>query len=84
MTAPNKPWSASRPLFWGFATLVLLVGGLGAWSVFTTLSGAIISQGLIEVSQSRQVVQHPDGGVVSAIFAREGDGGRRGRCPDAA
>lgn len=72
MTAPTQPWSAARPLFWGFATLALLVGGLGAWSVFTTLSGAIISQGQIEVSQNRQVVQHPDGGVVSDIFAREG------------
>lgn len=72
MTAPAQPWSAARPLFWGFATLILLVGGLGAWSVFTTLSGAIISPGQIEVSQNRQVVQHPDGGVVSEIFAREG------------
>jgi HlyD family secretion protein len=72
MTTPTQPWSAARPLFWGFATLALLIGGLGAWSVFTTLSGAIISQGQIEVSQNRQVVQHPDGGVVSDIFAREG------------
>jgi HlyD family secretion protein len=72
MTAPSGQWSAARPLFWGFATLAVLVGGLGAWSVFTTLSGAIISHGQIEVAQNRQVVQHPDGGVVSEIVAREG------------
>lgn len=72
MTKPSEPWSAARPLFWGFATLALLVGGLGAWSVFTTLSGAIISHGQIEVSQKRQVVQHPDGGVVRDILVREG------------
>lgn len=72
MTKPAPLWSAARPLFWGFATLAVLVGGLGAWSVFTTLSGAIISHGQIEVSQKRQVVQHPDGGVVREILVREG------------
>jgi HlyD family secretion protein len=65
-------WSAGRPLFWGFLTVALLVGGLGAWSVFTTLAGAIIAQGQVEVSQSRQVVQHPDGGVVAEILVTEG------------
>lgn len=72
MTTPTQPWSAARPLFWGFATLAVLIGGLGAWSVFTTLSGAIISHGQIEVSQKRQIVQHPDGGVVREILVREG------------
>lgn len=72
MTAPVTQWSARRPLFWGFLTLALLVGGLGAWSVLTTLAGAIIAPGQIEVSQNRQVVQHPDGGVVSEILVREG------------
>lgn len=72
MSTPEGRWSASRPLFWGFLTVVLLVGGLGAWSVMTTLAGAIIAPGQIEVSQSRQVVQHPDGGVVLEILVVEG------------
>jgi HlyD family secretion protein len=72
MTEKTETWSAGLPLFWGFLTVVLLVGGLGAWSVFTTLAGAIIAQGQVEVSQSRQVVQHPDGGVVAEILIKEG------------
>ena len=72
MTAPETNWSARRPLFWGFLTLAALVGGLGAWSVLTTLAGAIIAPGQIEVSQNRQVVQHPDGGVIEEILVREG------------
>lgn len=72
MKSSTEPWSAARPLFWGFLTLGLLVGGLGAWSVLTTLAGAIIAPGQIEVSQKRQVVQHPDGGVIEAIMVREG------------
>jgi HlyD family secretion protein len=72
MSGAVRIWSAARPLFWGFATLALLVGGVGTWSVLTTLSGAIVSHGQVEVSQNRQVVQHPDGGVVSEILIREG------------
>jgi HlyD family secretion protein len=72
MNVPLAQWSAARPLVIGFLTLGILVGGLGAWSVFTTLSGAVIAPGQIEVSQSRQVVQHPDGGVVDAILVTEG------------
>jgi HlyD family secretion protein len=72
MSTPDGTWSAARPLFWGFLTIALLVGGLGAWSVMTTLAGAIIAPGQIEVSQNRQVVQHPDGGVVQEILVVEG------------
>jgi HlyD family secretion protein len=53
--------------------LALLIGGLGGWSVLTTLSGAVIAPGQIEVSLSRQVVQHVDGGVVDEILVKEGD-----------
>lgn len=72
MTDPTPKWSASRPLFAGFLTLTLLVLGLGGWSVFATLSGAVIAPGELEVSSSRQVVQHPDGGVVDTIYVAEG------------
>ena len=73
MSDQDKDWSAGRPLFWGFLTLALLIGGLGIWSVLTTLSGAIIAPGQIEVAQNRQVVQHVDGGVVAEILVTEGD-----------
>lgn len=73
MTGKIETWSASRPVFWGFLTMALLVGGLGTWSVFTTLAGAIIAHGQVEVSQNRQIVQHPDGGVVAEILVQEGD-----------
>ena len=72
MSGTKTTWSARWPLFWGFLTVLLLFGGLGAWSVLTTLSGAIIAPGQVEVSQNRQVVQHPDGGVVAEILVKEG------------
>lgn len=71
-------WSARRPLFWGFLTLALLIGGLGTWSVLTNVAGAIIARGQIEVTRNRQVVQHVDGGVVAEILVAEGDKVRAG------
>jgi HlyD family secretion protein len=68
----RSEWSAARPVLWGFLAIAVLIGGIGGWSVLTTLSGAIVAPGQIEVSQNRQVVQHLDGGVVEKIFVTEG------------
>jgi len=70
----KKPvWRIRVPATVGFIALILLVGGLGIWSVQTRLAGAIVSSGSIEVQSNRQVVEHPDGGVVGEIFVRDGD-----------
>lgn len=74
MSQPDLPSAlrARGPLWLGGLTLLALVGGLGLWSVTTTISGAIVAPGRIEVEQNRQVVQHPDGGVVTEILVTEG------------
>lgn len=71
----NAPqgWSARLPLTLGLVALLLLVGGFGTWATFAQISGAIIAPGQVEVDKSRQVVQHPDGGVVQSILVDEGD-----------
>lgn len=66
-------WSTRKPAAIGLATLLVLVGGFGTWSVASSISGAIIAHGQIEVEQNRQIVQHPDGGVVEAINVSDGD-----------
>ncbi len=71
-------WSIKAPAFVGLLALAVLILGLGLWSVRTELAGAIISQGVIEVQSNRQVIEHPDGGVVGEIFVRDGDAVARG------
>ncbi|NNE80296.1 MAG: HlyD family type I secretion periplasmic adaptor subunit [Silicimonas sp.] len=66
-------YSARLPLIVGITALVLLVGGIGVWSVRTQIAGAIIATGMIVVENNRQVVQHAEGGVVGEINARDGD-----------
>lgn len=73
MSEAKNPWGKKRPLFLGFSALVLLVGGIGTWSVYTRIAGAIIANGLVEVEINRQVVQHPDGGVIGEILVDDGD-----------
>jgi HlyD family secretion protein len=65
-------WSVRRPTILGVLALAILLLGFGLWSTMTTLSGAIVASGRIEVEQNRQVVQHPDGGVVAEITVTEG------------
>jgi HlyD family secretion protein len=67
-----RPWSARRPLIQGGLALIVLVFGFGLWAAFASISGAIVASGRVEVEQNRQVVQHPDGGVVSEIRVVEG------------
>ncbi len=69
---PRDEWPVRRPVAIGFVTLFLLVGCFGGWSVMTTITGAIVAAGRIEVAQNRQIVQHPDGGVVASIHVTEG------------
>lgn len=75
--APSAPksfdWSFRPFLLLGYATLAVLVLGLGGWGVYARIAGAVIAMGTVEVEGNRQVVQHPIGGVVTEILARDGD-----------
>lgn len=62
-----------RPVLLGLAATVILVAGFGLWATMTRISGAIVAPGQIEVERDRQIVQHPDGGVVESILVREGE-----------
>lgn len=64
--------SMRRPVILGLAATLVLVAGFGVWATTTRIAGAIVAAGQIEVEQDRQVVQHPDGGVVEAILVSEG------------
>lgn len=74
MTDPqaSRRWGLGRFVFLGYFALALLVLGIGGWAVGTRISGAIIAPGEIVVEGNRQIVQHPTGGVIRAIHARDG------------
>lgn len=76
--APPAPrtrpeWSARGPVLLGIFALALLIGGFGIWSWSARIAGAVVASGQVEVEQRRQVVQHPDGGVVAEILIHDGE-----------
>jgi HlyD family secretion protein len=72
-TEPVNSWSLRRPMILGFTAVFALVGGLGLWATMTQISGAVVAIGVVEVETKRQVIQHPNGGVVGEILAKDGD-----------
>jgi HlyD family type I secretion membrane fusion protein len=75
---PSPRWSARVPMAIGLASALVLVCGFGLWAVAARLAGAVVATGTIEVQSNRQVVQHPEGGVVGEILAKDGDRVRAG------
>src|ERR1700736_1178155 len=57
----------------GLAVVVVLGGGLGGWASTQQISGALIAPGQIVVESNVKKVQHPTGGVVGEVRARDGD-----------
>ena len=56
----------------------VLVFGIGGWAAQAKLSGAVITQGQVAVSQQVKLIQHRDGGIVSEIAVKNGDHVRKG------
>jgi HlyD family secretion protein len=57
----------------GVAVVALLAGGLGGWASTVEISGALIAPGAIVVDTNVKKVQHPTGGVIGELRARDGD-----------
>jgi membrane fusion protein, type I secretion system len=71
--SPGISGRATLPLSVGFLALAVLIGGIGYWAVTARIAGAVVASGMIQVESNRQVIQHPEGGVVGEILAKEGD-----------
>jgi HlyD family secretion protein len=70
---PVSRWNAGAALRLGYVSAALLVFGLGGWAAFSSIAGAIVAPGQLKVETNRQVVQHPEGGVVGEILVEDGD-----------
>jgi HlyD family secretion protein len=57
----------------GLTVVLVLAGGLGGWASTAEISGALIAPGAVVVDSNVKKVQHPTGGVVGEVLARDGD-----------
>lgn len=73
ITPPQQSrWPVRGSLMMGLIAVAVLFGGFGLWAWQSRIAGAVVAPGQVEVEQQRQIVQHPDGGVVERIAVTEG------------
>jgi HlyD family secretion protein len=74
----NAQRSIRRHLSFGLLVVLILAAGLGGWGSTAQISGALIAPGFVVVDSNVKRVQHPTGGVVGELRARDGDVVRAG------
>ena len=69
----RRSWTIRKPLTIGLLAVAGLFGLVFVWGATLKISGAVIAKGQVQVSSSRTAVQHPVGGIVAEILAKNGD-----------
>lgn len=75
-TSPQQAIRAYQRL--GRLLLLVLIGGIGGWSLIANLEGAVIAPGTVTVKANSKRVQHLEGGIVSEILIEEGQAVSKG------
>ena len=57
----------------GIGLIVLTFGVMGTWAAFAPLGSAVIGHGTVAATESRQTVQHLEGGIIQKIYVHEGE-----------
>ena len=65
--------SIRRHVIFGCVVVAFLAVGLGGWAATAEIAGALIAQSSLVVDSNVKKVQHPTGGVVGEVRARDGD-----------
>jgi len=66
-------WRARRYVLAGGVVIVGLFGGMTYWGLNAELEGAVVADGTLRVETRSKPVQHQVGGIVGAIFVKDGD-----------
>lgn len=76
---PPRPVIELSRLFaagtFGFVMLFVVLGG---WAVMTTISGAVVASGTVDVAGNPKTIQSLDGGVLAEIAVNNGDSVQQG------
>ena len=62
-----------RAMWIGGTVVGVALGGFILWGSLAPLAQGVVAQGLVEVDGENKTVQHLEGGIVRALYVREGD-----------
>jgi HlyD family type I secretion membrane fusion protein len=74
----SKP-NIFREKWIGVFIVVVFFGGFGLWAALSPLDSAAIAPGVITVTGHRRVIQHYEGGIVKAIYVKDGSKVKKGQ-----
>jgi epimerase transport system membrane fusion protein len=63
----------------GYALIIIVFGFFGVWAYFAPLGSAVLAPGSVTVEGYRKTVQHLEGGIVKALYIRDGDNVKKGQ-----
>lgn len=69
----HPPIGVLRFVIAGMVVIASLFAGIGIWSARTNIAGAVIAPATVVVDSNVKKVQHLNGGIVRAIYVRNGD-----------
>lgn len=78
MSSKGQELSVAKPLAVGIIALLVLVGAIGSWSVFTSIVGAVVAKGELRVDGQTTVISSSVGGYVLKTLVENGDPVRAG------
>jgi epimerase transport system membrane fusion protein len=80
LDVPHHVLSDDRAIRWqGFALVLVVFGGFGAWAALAPLHSAALAPGVITVEHYRKTVQHLEGGIIRTIEVHDGDAVHQGQ-----
>jgi HlyD family secretion protein len=65
--------SVRGPAWFGFALVILFVGGFGAWAALAPMAAGAVAPGVLSPDGSKKTVQHLEGGIIRKLHVRDGD-----------
>lgn len=69
----NKYTSSRSWIITGYLLLIIFIGGSITWAATSSISGAVIAQGVIGIEGKVKTIQHLDGGILQEIHVADGD-----------
>ncbi|MGD9724706.1 MAG: HlyD family type I secretion periplasmic adaptor subunit, partial [Pirellulales bacterium] len=75
----TPPRNAMRPLVVAGVLILVVFGGIGAWSATAPIDSAVVAPGMIAVESDRRSVQHLEGGIVAEVLVKEGSVVKQGQ-----
>jgi HlyD family type I secretion membrane fusion protein len=75
----TPPRNAMTPLVVAGVLILVVFGGIGAWSATAPIDSAVVAPGMIAVETDRRSVQHLEGGIVAEVLVKEGSVVKQGQ-----